>query len=200
MLQLDLNNHIITTMQEEIELVLEDAKERMEKALEHLDNELGKIRAGKANPKMLEGVLVEYYGSMSPLSQVANLSTPDPRTIAIQPWEKGLIGAIEKAIMTANLGLNPDNNGDVVRINIPPLTEERRHDLVKQAKKECEDAKVSVRATRRDCNEELKRMKKDGLSEDLEKDAEAEVQSLTDDFTKKIDAMFEVKEKDILTV
>ncbi|MBR8535070.1 ribosome recycling factor [Carboxylicivirga mesophila] len=187
-------------MQDEIDLILDDAKERMAKAIEHLDNELGKIRAGKANPKMLEGVMVDYYGSMTPLSQVANLSTPDPRTIAIQPWEKQLIGEIEKAIMAANLGLNPDNNGDIIRINIPPLTEERRKDLVKQAKSECEDTKVSFRSTRRDCNEELKKMKKNGLSEDLEKDAEAEVQKITDEFTKKVDAMFEVKEKDIMTV
>lgn len=195
-----INNVTFTTMQEEIELVLEDAKDKMNNALEHLDNELGKIRAGKANPKMLDGVLVEYYGSMSPLSQVANVSTPDPRTIAIQPWEKGLIGAIEKAILVANLGLNPDNNGEIVRLNIPPLTEERRRDLVKQSKKECEDAKVSVRNARRDANDEFKKMKKDGLSEDLEKDAEADVQRVTDDFIKRIDVMFEAKEKDILTV
>ncbi len=187
-------------MQEEIDLILEDAQERMAKAIEHLDNELGKIRAGKANPKMLEGILVDYYGSMTPLSQVANLSTPDPRTIAIQPWEKQLIGEIEKAIMAANLGFNPDNNGDIIRINIPPLTEERRKDLVKQAKSECEDAKVSFRNTRRDCNEELKKMKKNGLSEDLEKDAEAEVQKITDGYVKQVDDMFAVKEKDILTV
>lgn len=187
-------------MQEEIELILDDAKERMAKAIEHLDNELGKIRAGKANTKMLEGILVDYYGSMSPLSQVANVSTPDARTIAIQPWEKSLITSIEKAIMAANLGLNPDNNGEMIRINIPPLTEERRHDLVKQVKKECEDAKVSARNTRRDCNEELKKLKKEGLSEDLEKDAEAEVQKITDSFISKIDDMYTVKEKDILTV
>jgi len=187
-------------MEEELELILEDAKERMAKAVEHLDNELGMIRAGKANPKMLDGILVDYYGSMTPLSQVANVSTPDPRTIAIQPWEKPLIGAIEKAIMAANLGLNPDNNGDMIRINIPPLTEERRRDLVRQAKGECEDAKVSLRNTRRDCNEELKKLKKEGLSEDLEKDAEADVQKITDGYVKKIDELFEVKEKDILTV
>jgi len=187
-------------MQEELDLILEDAKERMAKAVEHLDNELGMIRAGKANPKMLDGILVDYYGSMTPLAQVANVSTPDPRTIAIQPWEKALIGAIEKAIMSANLGLNPDNNGDMIRINIPPLTEERRRDLVKQAKGECEDAKVSLRNTRRDSNEELKKLKKDGLSEDLEKDAEAEVQKITDGYVKQIDDLFVVKEKDILTV
>ncbi len=187
-------------MQEEIELILEDAKERMAKALEHLDYELGMIRAGKANPKMLDGILVDYYGSMTPLSQVANISTPDPRTIAIQPWEKALIGAIEKAIMVANLGFNPDNNGDMIRINIPPLTEERRRDLVKQAKSECEDAKVSIRNTRRDSNEELKKLQKSGLSEDLEKDAEAEVQKITDGYVKSIDELFTAKEKDILTV
>ena len=198
--RIGLSELYILTMQEEIDLILEDAKDRMAKAIEHLDNELGKIRAGKANPKMLEGILVDYYGSMSPLSQVANISTPDPRTIAIQPWEKQLIGAIEKAILGANLGLNPDNNGDIIRINIPPLTEERRRDLVKQAKGECEDAKVSLRNTRRDSNEELKKMKKDGLSEDLEKDAQGEVQNITDGFVKKIDELFELKEKDILTV
>ncbi len=187
-------------MQEEIEMILDDAKQRMSKSIEHLDTELGKIRAGKANPKMLDSVLVDYYGSMTPLSQVANVSTPDPRTIAIQPWEKTLIGAIEKAIMAANLGMNPDNNGDLIRINVPPLTEERRRDLVKQVKKECEDAKVSIRNIRRENIEELKKMKKDGLSEDLEKDAEGEVQKITDSFSKKIDELFAIKEKDVLTV
>ena len=187
-------------MQEEIEMILDDAKERMSKSLEHLDTELGKIRAGKANPKMLDNIMVDYYGSMTPLSQVANVSTPDPRTIAIQPWEKTLIGAIEKAIMGANIGMNPDNNGDLIRINVPPLTEERRHDLVKQVKKECEDAKVSLRNTRRDSIEELKKLKKEGLSEDLEKDAEEDVQKITDSFSKKIDELFVLKEKDVLTV
>lgn len=187
-------------MQEEIELVLDDARERMSKAVEHLDTELGKIRAGKANPKMLDTIMVDYYGSMTPLSQIANINTPDPRTIAIQPWEKSIISTIEKAIMAANLGMNPDNNGELIRINVPPLTEERRRDLVRQAKKECEDAKVSLRSTRRDCNEELKRMKKDGLSEDLEKDAVEMVQKLTDDYTKIVDSIFDKKEKDILTV
>lgn len=187
-------------MQEEIEMILDDAKERMSKSLEHLDIELGHIRAGKANPKMLDSIMVDYYGSMTPLSQVANVSTPDPRTIAIQPWEKTLIGAIEKAIMAANIGMNPDNNGDLIRISVPPLTEERRRDLVKQAKKECEDAKVSLRNTRRDSIEELKKLKKEGLSEDLEKDAEGEVQKITDAFSKKVDDLYVIKEKDILTV
>jgi len=187
-------------MQEEIEMILDDAKERMSKSLEHLDTELGQIRAGKANPKMLDSIMVDYYGSMTPLSQVANVSTPDPRTIAIQPWEKTLIGAIEKAIMSANIGMNPDNNGDLIRISVPPLTEERRRELVKQAKKECEDAKVSLRNTRRDSIEELKKLKKEGLSEDLEKDAEGEVQKIIDGFSKKVDDLFVIKEKDILTV
>ncbi len=187
-------------MEEEIQLVLEDAKERMSKAVNHLDEELGKIRAGKASPKMLDSVMVDYYGSMTPLAQVANINTPDARTLAIQPWEKSLITAIEKAILAANLGLNPDNNGEIVRINVPALTEERRKDLVKQVKSECEEAKVSVRNVRRDSNEELKKMKKNGLAEDLEKDAEAEVQKLTDVFIKKVDDLFTAKEKDVLTV
>ena len=187
-------------MQEEIELVLEDAKEQMQKSLEHLDNELGKIRAGKANPRMLDGVMVEYFGSMTPLSQVANVNSPDPRTIAIRPWEKSMIQPIERAIMAANLGLNPDNNGEMIRVVVPPLTEERRRDLVKQVKKVCEDSRVAVRNIRRDANEEFKKMKKDGLGEDLQKDAEGEVQKIHDAFMKKIDDLFAVKEKDIMTV
>lgn len=172
----------------------------MQKALDHLDRELGKIRAGKANPKMLEGIMVEYYGTMTPLQQVASVNTPDPRTIAVQPWEKGMIGPIEKAIMNANLGLNPDNNGDIVRINVPPLTEERRQSLVKQVKKEGEDARISIRNARRDANDDLKKLKKDGLPEDLEKDAEDQVQKLTDQFVKNVDDMLSKKEKDIMTV
>jgi ribosome recycling factor len=187
-------------MQEDIDLIIDLARERMEKSIEHLDRELGKIRAGKANPKMLDGVLVDYYGSMTPLNQVANVNTPDPRTIAIQPWEKAMIAPIEKAILAANLGMNPDNNGEIVRINVPPLTEERRQMLVKQVKKEGEDAKVSIRSARRDSNEELKKLRKDGLSEDLEKDAEAEVQKITDNYGKKVDEMLSKKEEDILTV
>ena len=187
-------------MQEEIELVLDDAKEQMQKSLEHLDNELGKIRAGKANPRMLDGVMVEYFGSMTPLSQVANVNSPDPRTIAIRPWEKSMIQPIERAIMAANLGLNPDNNGEMIRVVVPPLTEERRRDLVKQVKKVCEDSRVVVRNIRRDANEEFKKMKKDGLGEDLQKDAEGEVQKIHDAFMKKIDDLFAAKEKDIMTV
>lgn len=187
-------------MTEEVKMYLDDAKEKMDASIEHLERELLKIRAGKASPSMLQGVMVDYYGSMTPLAQVANVSVPDPRTIAVQPWEKTMISPIEKAIMNANLGFNPDNNGEVIRINIPALTEERRADLVKQSKAECEHAKVSVRNARRDTNDELKKLVKEGLSEDLEKDAEAEVQKMTDAFGKKIDAMLAEKEKDIMTI
>lgn len=187
-------------MNEEVQFILEDAAERMAKALEHLDKELGKIRAGKANPKMLEGLLVDYYGTMTPLQQVSNINTPDARTIAIQPWEKAMINPIERAIMAANLGMNPDNNGEIIRLNVPPLTEERRKGLVKQAKQEAEEAKISVRTIRRDVIEEVKKLKKDGLPEDMEKDAEGEAQKLHDRFIKKVDELMEKKEKDILTV
>ncbi|MCW3785809.1 ribosome recycling factor [Plebeiibacterium sediminum] len=187
-------------MTEEIEILFEMAQEKMDKTISHLEHELVKIRAGKANPGMLDGIMVDYYGSMTPLQQVANVNTPDPRTIAIQPWEKAMIQPIEKAIMAANLGFNPENNGEIVRINVPPLTEERRKDLVKQAKKEAEDARISIRNVRRDSNEELKKMKKDGLAEDLEKDAEAEVQKLTDKYSKIVDEYIAKKEKDILTI
>lgn len=187
-------------MTEEVQMYLDDTKEKMEGAVDHLEKELVKIRAGKANPSMLNGVMVDYYGSMVPLTQVANLSVPDPRTIAIQPWEKAMIKPIEKAIMNSNLGFNPDNNGEVIRINIPALTEERRGDLVKQAKSECEHAKVSIRNARRDTNVELKKLEKEGLSEDMEKDAEAEVQKFTDLFSKKVDDLFADKEKSIMTI
>ena len=187
-------------MQEEAQLVLDDCKERMDQAIAHLEKELLHIRAGKANPAMLDSVHVDYYGSMTPLNQVSNISTPDPRTIAIQPWEKKMIPVIEKAIMAANLGFNPDNNGEVIRINIPPLTEERRKSLVKQAGKEGENAKISIRTARKNANEELKKLLKDGLPEDMEKDAEKEVQSYTDEFVKKIDILVSAKEKDIMTI
>lgn len=187
-------------MHEEAQLVLDDCKERMELAISHLEKELLHIRAGKANPAMLDSVHVDYYGSMTPLNQVSNISTPDPRTIAVQPWEKKMIPVIEKAIMAANLGFNPDNNGEVIRINIPPLTEERRKGLVKQAYKEGENAKISIRTARKNANEELKKLLKEGLPEDMEKDAEKEVQSYTDDFVKKIDILVSAKEKDIMTI
>lgn len=187
-------------MDEELELIMDDAKEQMGKAIEHLDYELGKIRAGKANPRVLDDIKVEAYGAPTPLNQVANVSVPDPRTIAIKPWDKTMISHIERAIMAANIGLNPDNNGEVIRIMIPPLTEERRRDLAKQAKKTCEEAKIAIRNIRRDAIEEIKKLKKDGLGEDVQKDKEADVQKIHDAFIKKVDDMYVVKEKDIMTV
>ncbi len=187
-------------MEIDLKQYLGKGEERMQKAMEHLDHMLGQIRAGKASVQILDSVMVDYYGTMTPLSQVANLSTPDARTIAIQPWEKTLIAPIEKAVMAANLGLTPENNGELVRINIPMLTEERRIDLVKQVKHEGEEAKISIRGARRDVNDNLKKLVKEGLSKDLEKDAEAEVQALTDRYIKQVDEMLANKEKDIMTV
>ncbi|MBI5218522.1 MAG: ribosome recycling factor [Bacteroidia bacterium] len=187
-------------MSEEVQLYLDDARQTMNNALVHLDNELVKIRAGKANPHMLDGITVDYYGVMSPLSQVSNISTPDARTIFIQPWDKSIIEPIEKAIQKANLGFNPVNNGEVIRIAVPPLTEERRKQLVKQVKTEGEAAKVSIRNVRRDTNEELKTLKKEGIPEDEIKKGEEEVQKLTDGFIKKVDELLEKKEKEIMTV
>lgn len=187
-------------MHEEIELYLDECKEKMEKAANHLAVSLTHIRAGKANTKLLDGVMVDYYGSKTPLAQVSNLSTPDAKTIAIQPWEKGLITEIEKAIINANLGFNPENNGEMIRISIPALTEERRISLTKQVKQEGEDAKISLRNIRREINDAFKQMKKEGLSEDLEKDAEAEVQKTTDNYSKIIDGLVADKENEIMTV
>ena len=187
-------------MQEEIQLYLDDSKERMEKTIARLEDTLTHIRAGKANTKLLDGVLVMYYGSPTPLTQVSNVSTPDAKTIAIQPWEKALIPEIEKAIINSNLGLNPDNNGELIRLQIPMLTEERRTALTKQVRQEGEDAKISLRNIRRDANESFKKMKKDGLSEDLEKDAEAAIQKTTDEYSAKVDVLISVKEKEIMTV
>ena len=187
-------------IENKVKTVIESASDKMFKAIEHLDKEIGKIRAGKANPKILEDVKIDYYGTMMPFSQVANINTPDPRTITIQPWDKKMIPVIEKAILAANLGMNPDNNGELIRINVPPLTEERRKDLVKQVKKIGEEIKVAVRNIRRDVIEDLKKLKKDGLPEDMEADAEIETQKITDKSIKKIDELLDKKEKDILTV
>lgn len=187
-------------MQEEIQLIMDEAKEAMSKSIHHLEEALVKIRAGKASPAMLEGIMVEYYGSMTPLNQVANVNTPDARTISVQPWEKAMLEPIEKAITYANLGLNPQNNGELIIISVPPLTEERRRDLVKKAKSEAEDAKVGIRNARKDANDAIKALKKDGLSEDLANDAEEEVQKLTNSFTEKADNEVARKEKDIMTV
>jgi len=187
-------------MNEEVSLIIEDVIERMNHAIKHLDKELGHVRAGKANPKMLDGVMVEYYGSLTPLAQVANVNTPDARTIAIQPWEKAMIAPIEKAIINANLGFNPDNNGEIVRVNVPVLTEERRRELVREASQLGEAAKISLRSARKDANDLLKKLLKEGLSEDLEKDAIQEVQDLTNKYNKKVDEIISKKEKEILTV
>jgi ribosome recycling factor len=187
-------------MNEEIELIMEEARDRMEKALEHLEHELARLRAGRATPALLDGITVDYYGINSPLSQVSNINTPDPKSILIQPWEKNMLGTIEKAIMAANIGLTPVNNGEVIRINVPPLTEERRHQLVKQVRNEGETAKISIRNSRKWANDELKRLLKDGLPEDLEKNAVEVVQEMTHDYTIKIDKVMATKEKDIMTV
>lgn len=187
-------------MNEEVKMYMDEAKEQMQNAVVHLENELAKIRAGKANPKILNGVLVDYYGSPTPLAQIANITSPDPRTITVQPWEKNMLAPIQKAIMNANLGFNPDNNGEIVRINVPPLTAERRKELVKQSKTIGENAKVSIRNSRRDAIDEFKKMVKNGLPEDASKDAEAEVQKMTDSYNKKIEDILAAKEKDIMTI
>ncbi len=183
---------------EEIEIYLATAEEMMEKAIDHTKNEFLKIRAGKAMPSMVDGIDVEYYGSMTPLNQVAGVTTPDARTISIKPWEKSMLQEIERAIINSNLGFNPQNDGEQIRINIPPLTEERRLQLMKQVKAEAEHGKVSIRNTRKDTNDSLKKI--EGVSEDLIKDAEGDVQKLTDTYTAKIDQLVEAKEKDIMTV
>jgi ribosome recycling factor len=187
-------------MQEEVDFVIEHTEEKMKAAIAHLEKELLHIRAGKASPAMLDGVMVDYYGSLTSLSKIANVSTPDARTVAIQPWEKVIIPAIEKAILNANLGFNPSNNGEIIRINVPVLTEERRKLLVRQASQEGEVAKVSIRTVRKEANESLKKLQKDGLSEDLEKDAVNVVQKMTTDFGIKIENLVKAKEKDIMTI
>ncbi len=184
-------------MNEEIEFILDAAKEQMQNAIEHLIKELRAIRAGKATPAMLANVSVDYYGSQTPLSQVANVNTPDARTISIQPWEKNMLQEIEKAIMIANLGFNPMNNGENIIINVPPLTEERRKGLAKQAKAEAEHAKVGVRNARKDANNDIKKL---DVSDDMKKNSEADIQTLTDKYVKEIDSLFSVKEKEIMTV
>jgi len=187
-------------MEEDIKMILDLSKDSMTKSLDHLSESLSQIRAGKADPRTLNSVMVDYYGTATPLSQVCSINTPDARTIKIQPWEKTLIEAIEKAILSANLGLNPSNNGESIIINVPALTEERRKDLVKQARQEGEKTKISIRNIRKEAIDQFKTLKKDGLSEDLEKDAEAEIQNITNQFTKKIDGLVSQKETDIMTI
>ena len=185
-------------MNEEIKFILDSTKEAMENAIKHLEKQFVNIRAGKASPAMLGSVMVDYYGSQTPLSQVANVNTPDGRTITVQPWEKSMLQEIERGIAYANLGFNPMNNGETIIINIPPLTEERRRNLAKQAKAEAEDAKISIRTARKDANNEIK--KNDDVSEDLKANAEIDVQQMTDKYVKKADDLFDNKEKEIMTV
>ena len=187
-------------MEEEIEILIDTTKESMNNAITHLEKKFSNIRAGKASPAMLGSVMVDYYGSPTPLNQVGNVSTPDARTLSIQPYEKSMISEIEKSIMIANLGLNPMNNGESVIINIPPLTQERRKELTKKAKSDAEDAKIGVRNDRKNANNEIKKLQKDGLSEDTAKDLEAEIQQLTNKYITDLEKLLELKEKEIMTV
>ncbi len=187
-------------MDEEVKMVLDMAEESMSAAIEHLNKGLVKIRAGKAHQSMLDGIYVEYYGAQTPLNQVSNVNALDARTLSIQPFDKSALENIEKAIMAANIGLNPQNNGELIMINVPQLTEERRKSLVKQAKAEGEHAKVSIRNARKEANDEIKKLEKETISEDLAKMAEEDIQKLTDSFSQKVDNMMAEKEKDIMTV
>tara|TARA_B100000989_G_scaffold86124_2_gene61858 strand:- start:4865 stop:5428 length:564 start_codon:yes stop_codon:yes gene_type:complete len=187
-------------MNEEITMALDDAKENMEKAMSRLEAELNKIRAGKAHPSMLESVRVDYYGSMTPVSQVANVNSTDARTLVVQPWEKGMLDAISTGIINANLGLNPMNNGEVLIINVPPLTEERRRELSKRARSEGEGARVGIRNARKDANDYLKAAKEEGMSEDDLKQGEQKVQDLTNVYTAKVEEVLTSKEADIMTI
>lgn len=187
-------------MSEEINKIHEQAVQSMAKAIDHLENELVKIRAGKANPAMLDGVYVDYYGSPTPINQVGNITITDARTLTIQPWEKNMLQPIERAIIAANLGVNPQNDGNIIRLFLPPLTEERRKELVKRSQGEGETARVAVRSIRRDAMEGIKKLQKNGLSEDLCKDAEAGIQDLTDKYIAKIDSILAAKEKEIMTI
>jgi len=187
-------------MNEEIEFTLDETNEGMYLALQHLEKELQKLRAGKASAQMLDGVRIDYYGVMTPIDQTANISTPDARQIIVQPWDKSVLGLIDKAIQAANLGFNPKNEGEILRITVPPLTEERRRDLVKKAKTEAENGKISIRNIRRIANETAKKLKKEGVPEDEIDKLEADIQKLTDEYISKVDKILEVKEKDIMTV
>ncbi|MFN3785019.1 MAG: ribosome recycling factor [Spirosomataceae bacterium] len=185
---------------EEIDLVLDMALDSMERAMKHTQIELSKIRAGKASPQMLDGIQLEYYGVMTPLNQVATVSTPDSRTIAIRPFERKMIAAVERAIINSNLGLNPANDGETIRLNLPPLTEERRRDLVKKVKAEIEIAKINVRKVRQESNDDLRKLKNEGVSEDAVKVGEERVQKLTDKYIDLVEQMFTAKETDIMSV
>lgn len=181
-------------------MIYDEFKNSNNRSISHLDSELTKIRAGKATPSMLSSVMVDYYGSPTPIQQVANITTMDARTITVQPWEKTMLNEIAKGIINSNLGFAPQNNGEVLIISVPPLTEERRRDLVKRAKAEAEHAKVAIRNNRKDALDMVKDLKSDGLSEDMSKDAETEIQNITNGFVKKVDELVELKEKDIMTI
>jgi ribosome recycling factor len=187
-------------MTDELELTKDEAEERMDKAIKHLEYELSHLRAGRANPLLLDGISIDYYGTMTPLSKVSNINTPDAKSILIQPWEKPMLNVIEKAILAANIGMTPINNGEVIRINVPPLTEERRHQLVKQVRQEGETAKISIRTARKWFNDELKALIKDGLPEDEEKNGEKIIHEMTEKHIARIDKVMEAKEKEIMTV
>lgn len=187
-------------MTDELELTKDEAEERMDKAIKHLEYELSHLRAGRANPLLLDGIVIDYYGTMTPLAQVSNINTPDAKSILIQPWEKPMLSVIEKAILAANIGMTPINNGEAIRINVPPLTEERRHQLVKQVRQEGETAKISIRTARKWFHDELKTLIKDGLPEDEEKNGEKIIQEMTDKHIARIDKVTEAKEKEIMTV
>ncbi len=187
-------------MNEESQMCLDEAKENMENAISHLEKEFHKIRTGKASPSMLDGVMIDYYGTKTPIDQTANINTPDPRQIIVQPWDKSIIIEIEKAILAANLGFNPKNEGEILRIVVPALTEERRKEMAKQAKNEAEDTKVSVRNSRRNANDFAKDLEKDGTPEDEVKKLLENIQELTDEYIKNINELLEIKEKEIMTV
>ncbi|HZH01726.1 MAG TPA: ribosome recycling factor [Flavisolibacter sp.] len=187
-------------MAEDVSQIMDQSEDTMKKAIGHLEAELTKIRAGKANPQMLEGIMVDYYGSPTPISQVGNISVLDARTLTIQPWEKNMLQPIERAIIASNIGINPQNDGVIIRLFLPPLTEERRRELVKRCQGEGEHAKVAVRNIRRDAIENIKKLQKNGLSEDAAKDAEADVQDLTNRFIVKVEKHLEAKEKEIMAI
>ena len=187
-------------MTEELEMIIEEANDSMKKAIHHLEAALVKIRAGKANPVMLDGIMVEYYGNPTPINQVANISAMDARTLTVQPWEKNMLQAIEKAIIAANIGINPQNDGNSIRLYLPPLTEERRKELVKRCNGEGEHAKIAIRNIRRESIEQIKKLQKDGLSEDVAKNAEAEIQAITDNFIALVEKHLVSKDKEIMAV
>lgn len=187
-------------MTDDLSIIIDDGKDSMTKAINHLETELVKIRAGKASPAMLNGIVVDYYGNPTPIDQVGNISVMDARTISIQPWEKNMLQPIERAIIAANIGINPQNDGNIIRLFLPPLTEERRKEMVKRCNGEGEQAKVAVRSVRRDGIEHIKKLQKDGLSEDQAKDAETEIQEMTDKFISLVEKHLEAKEKEIMSV